>query len=373
MSDKKYDTDKLIDKTPKSFASRRFSRFDFWSELAIRLALTLAITAVAVTFAISVVNDVLALYKPPATADIYVNDSSKIAEELSKNGIIDHPWLFSLYVKLKGEGREIRSETVRVDSGMDYRRLLSAFTESQRQGVVRLTFPSGATTDEIINIFVENGIGSREGFVETINSYPFEYDFLYGLDERMGKGRKYRLDGYLYPDTYDFYTGREEPYYIYKLLDRFESVTNTVRAEIKKAEAVLDLDDVVVIASMIQRSSSHVGQYEILSSVLHNRLRSPDIYPFLECPSTSIYGLEGRGGVYLGTADDVVKGADTPYNTFMNEGLPPGAVCNPDINAMICAYRPAASSYKYFVTLRSGEALFASNQTEHEKNCRAVG
>lgn len=353
---------KLTKKTPKSFASRRFS---FWSELVTRAALTVAVTATATVLVISMINDVLALAKEPRTATVTADDPSDLADVLRENGIIDHPWLFSLYVKMRGEPEFIRTDGVTVDSDMDYRQLLSAFTSSKRQSVLRITIPSGATTDEIIDIFTENGLGSREGFEETINNYPFECDFLTDVDL---SGRKYRLDGYLYPDTYDFYTGRSEAYYIYKLLDRFSAVT----ADIRKAEEDLDLDSAVIIASMIQLSTSRVGQYEYISAVLHNRMRLNADYPTLDCPAASVYGLTGRGGVYEGVATDDVKVADTPYNTFVNEGLPPGPICNPDLNAIVCALRPAESNYRYFVTNGNGEALFASNKWEHDRNCASV-
>ena len=342
-----------------------YRRFSFWSELFVRLAVTFAVTATASVLVISMVNDVLALAKKERSATVSVVEPSQLGDVLRNNGIIDHSWLFSLYVKLRGEPELIRTDEVKVDSDMDYRQLLAAFTASEKQSVIRLTIPSGATTDEIIDIFTVNGLGSREGFKDTINNYPFECDF---LPDDIPSERKYRLDGYLYPDTYDFYTGRSEAYYIYKLLDRFEAVT----AEIRRAEADLDLDKAVTVASMIQLSTSRVGQYEYISSVFHNRLNDREGYPTLDCPAASVYGMTGNGGVYVGVPDDDVKAADTIYNTFVYEGLPVGPICNPDLNAIVCALRPANSDYKYFVTAGNGEPLFASNKWEHERNCRSI-
>lgn len=353
---------KLTNETPKSFASRRFS---FWSELATRVAVTLAVTATASVFFISMINDAMALAKEPRSATVTLESSSSLADILGEKGIIDHPWLFSAYVALRGEPELTCTEEVTVDSSMDYRQLLSAFTSSKRQSILRITIPSGATTDEIIDIFTENGLGSREGFEDTINNYPFECDF--PINESRGD-RKYRLDGYLYPDTYDFYVGRSEAYYIYKLLDRFSAVT----ADIRKAEADLDLDGAVILASMIQSSSSRVGQYEYISSVFHNRLKNSSDYPTLDCPAASVYGMTGSGGVYAGRPTEDIIVADTPYNTFINDGLPPGPICNPDLNAIVCALRPAQSNYRYFVTDGNGEALFASSKGEHERNCSSV-
>ena len=188
------------------------------------------------------------------------------------------------------------------------------------------------------------------------------------MDLSGKEGRRYRLDGYLYPDTYDFYTGRSEAYYIYKLLDRFVSVTEEIREGITDA----DFDSILTVASMIQSSTGRVGQYEYLARVFYNRINDRANYPFLECPAASVYGTSGRGGVYKGVATDEVINADTPYNTFKNEGLPPGAICNPSLNAIVCAIRPISGKYKYFVTAEDGEALLASNKREHDRNCTYV-
>ncbi len=348
------------EKTPQSFASRRFS---FWSELFVRAAVAFAVSSVAAVLFISIVNDVLALSKPPVRATVTASDSAELAEKLGEAGIIDHPWLFSLYAKIKGKTDLSVTGEVCVSSDMDYRQLVGAFTSKPRSGSVRMTFREGSTTDEIIDALVEKGLGSREGFVEAINNYPFEYDFVEVLSEVAGEERKYRLDGYLYPDTYDFYTERSEAYYIYKLLDRFASVTENIRKNITPRE----FDEALIMASMIQRSTSRVGQYEYLSAVFHNRLDG-----YTECPASSVYGVSGAGGVYVGAATEETVNADTPYNTFKNKGLPPGAICNPGLNALVCALRPAKSEYRYFVTAENGECLFAVSKWEHDKNCTSI-
>ena len=348
---------KFTAKTPKSEASRRF--FDFF----IRVCIIFSSTAVVMIMAISMANDRLSLFKPYRSADISATDTDELAQKLYDAEIIDYPWLFSIYVKLNGGGEFNLNESVRVSSDMDYGQILAVFNKNDKSSVKRITFPSGATTDEIIDIFVENGMGTWKGFVEVINSYPFEYEFVSNLS--TSEGRKYRLDGYLYPDTYDFYTGRSEAYYIYKLLDRFDSILGELDVDVN------NIDEIVTIASMIQSSASRVGQYEYMSAVFHNRLNDPSTYPYLNCPASSAYGM-GMGGVYIGVPDEEIKNFDSPYNTFLNEGLPPGAICNPDKSALICATRPANVKYKYFVTTENGDVLFASNETGHRQNLAKV-
>ncbi len=341
-------------KTPKSNASRRFFDMFMW------VSIIFSAVSVVSVMVMSMVNDALALYKPSKAVEISASDLNELVACLDNEGIVDHPWLFYAYATIDGASDFGEVKSVGVNSSMDYRQILASFKKNSKESVKRITFPSGATTDQIIDIFVENGMGSREGFVRVINTYPFEYDFVKILDKKTSPYRKYRLDGYLYPDTYDFYMDRSEEYYIYKLLDRFESAVKGINA--------YSIDEAVIIASMIQSSSSQVGQYEYLSAVFHNRLNDQDRFPFLECPATNAYGYGGGGEVFTGLPGEEVKKIDSPYNTFLNKGLPPGAVCNPGINAIICAIRPARSDYKYFVTLKNGEALFARNEEEHRKN-----
>ena len=341
-------------KTPKSNASRRF--FDMF----IRISIIFSAVSVATVMVMSAVNDVLALYKSGSSVTISASSLPELSEMLEREDVIDHPWLFYAYAMLDGSVDFESVKSAEVNGSMDYRQILSAFRKNNKERIKRITFPRGATTDQIIDIFVENGMGSREEFVRVINTYPFEYDFVKILSEKMTPFRKYRLDGYLYPDTYDFYMDRSEEYYIYKLLDRFETAVKGINID--------SIDETVIIASMIQSSSSQVGQYEYLSAVFHNRLNDPESFPFIECPAANVYGKEGDGTVFIGPPTDEIKNIDSPYNTFLNKGLPPGAICNPDINALICALRPARSDYKYFVTMENGEVLFAQNEEEHRKN-----
>lgn len=348
--------------------SKKIENLSFFSKCAAILATVFAAT-VAIGIALSsVICDVLALGKDDSvSAEITINEINELAGALEDGDIIEYPLLFSAYVgfcELDGASLEVKTPKATVSSDMDYANLLAAFTSPPPVRTITLSFPEGATTDEIIGIFVKNGIGTREGFIDAINNYPFEYDFIDALNEKASEDRRYRLDGYLYPDTYDFYTGRAETYYIYKMLDRFSAVI----AELGLSE--ID-DDSIVIASMIQSSTSNVSQYEYVSSAIHNRLNAPNVYPNLCCPATSAYAM-GMSEVYKGVPSEEIKTLPSPYNTFTHEGLPPGAICNPNKNALLSALYPAKSEYKYYLTLESGEVILACTEWEHNKNCEAL-
>lgn len=361
--------------TVEASISRRARCFDGIVCLAEKIRyVSLIFSAVAVlsVVVLSVFNDMMGLYKPLKMAEITVSDPKQLPYLLWSEGIIEYPALFSVYLDIKGAYVSLDGKlNARVDSGMDYKALLDSFTFSEKDRVLRLTFKNGATTDEIIDTLVSNGIGSREGFERAINSYPFEYDFVNDIEwsDERDNDRRYRLDGYLYPDTYDFYTNRSETYYIYKMLDRFSELVGKLYDDMAKIGYTVD--EMVTVASLIQRSTSRAAQYRYVSEVIYNRLHLTDTCRYLEIPASNAYAT-GYGEGWFGIPSDALKAVDSPYNTYKKEGLPPGAVCNPDINAMICACRPSKNGYKYFVTAKSGEVLPATNEEEHRINCAAV-
>ena len=350
--------------------ARRFDGIVCLAEAARWVSLVFSAVSVLSVVALSLANDALALYKEEKSAYIEISELESLPEELAEKGIIEHPWLFSIYLEMKGAyDNGVKTRGAGVNSQMDYRKLLSSFTDPENESVVRITFERGAATEEIIDILVSNGLGSREGFEKTINEYPFEYGFVSGIkwNAEGTNERKYRLDGYLYPDTYDFYTGRSEAYYIYRMLDRFADVSESIVPLMNGEEYTFD--EIVVIASLVQSSTARVAQYESISEVIHNRLKASEKFPFLEIPASNAYA-DGKKGVFYEVPSEELKSIASPYNTYEREGLPPGAICNPDINALICACRPSGSGFVYFVTLPSGETLFAITESEHRENLK---
>lgn len=336
---------------PEIMLSRQSYSFAYYFSI-IAIASTVSILAAILTF--DMVDDALALSvkETPTMAEINVEKIYELPDKLGKAGIIKHPWLFELYLHSKNASDDLlKRKSATVSANMDYRALLKAFTTSTATKTVRITIPQTASTDEIINIFTEHGIGTREGFEAVIGSYPFDFDF---IDEiPTANGRTYRLDGYLYPDTYDFYTGRDESYYIHKLLERFDIMTNDIQAVCK--ENGTSFDDALIIASMIQCSCAYVSQYETLSAVIRNRLEADE---YLAIPASAAYAKSRTADMYVGEASDELKSIVSPYNTFKNKGLPPGAICNPDRNAILCAVYPDDSDYMYFVTEKDGSVRF---------------
>ena len=196
-------------------------------------------------------------------------------------------------------------------------------------------------------------------FVSVINTFDFGFDF---LPKEQGE-RIYRLEGYLFPDTYMFYSDSSETEAIYKMLSNFDrKVSAGIRAEAQRRG--LPADELVTLASIIEKEAFFKSDQALISSVFHNRLRSKTLVR-LESDATAVYARDAgrtvRGGVP--TTDDL--SAASPYNTYKTIGLPPGAICSPGLDAIEAAALPASTDYLYFVCNKDKKAVFSRTYTEH--------
>ncbi len=326
-------------------------------------------------FGLSCANDVFAFVKEDDEIEVTIPEyatSTELSEILGNAGAIEHPWLFRLYAQLKGIDSNPKYAFVAGDytitPNMNYDEMFLAFVKKASTEVIRITIPEGFTVDEVIALFVSKGIGTKEGFIDTINNYNFEgYDFLADIDMT---NRYYRLEGYLYPDTYEFYMGKSEAYYIYKLLDRFDQVMNDeLRAYAK--ERGITIDEALSIASIIEKEAYFKNDYDIVSSVIWNRLESKN-YPNLECDSTIIYYLSHLRGKRVTELTKEELEAEHPYNSYTSEGLPPSPICNPSFTAITCALYPETTPYYFFVSDKEMTMYYAKTLSEHNKNIAQI-
>ena len=224
----------------------------------------------------------------------------------------------------------------------------------------KITIPEGFTTDEIIDLFVSEGIGTRDGFIEAIENGDFGYDFLENIPEN--EGRTYRLDGYLFPDTYFVYSDSSETEILTKLLSNFNrKFDENLRAEAKRRGYTVD--EILCLASVIESEAYYRSDMTSISSVFHNRLENRG-FPYLQSDATVKYAKETAGNGENLTADDLDT-IESPYNTYKNKGLPPGAICSPGQEAIMAAIYPADTDYYYFVSASDKSTIFSRTYAEH--------
>ncbi|MHB1151035.1 MAG: endolytic transglycosylase MltG [Eubacteriales bacterium] len=329
-------------------------------------------------FGISVCNDVFAFVKSDDETEIIIPEFATlndIAEILKENDIISFPSVFKLYAKLRRDSGEYLAGQYTVTPSMNYDMLLSDFKPQVKpRAEVSITIPEGYSVDQIIELFISNGMGTKEEFKNVIENGDFsEYNinwFVAEIDANKSPDRKYRLEGYLFPDTYYFYSDSDEYTIIYKLLKNFYTkFDESYKARCQ--ELGYTVDEIITLASMVQAEAKFASEYTLVSSVFHNRLNNPSgpTQGRLESDPTVQYMLPEHKSI-LTQAETAIE---SPYNTYIHKGLPPGPICNPGLNAIQYALYPAETDYLFFVANSSGYHLFAATYDEHIMNKIAPG
>ncbi len=312
-----------------------------------------------------VANDVLSVTDEAVvkTVTLTEEDPAAAAKALKAAGVIRYPVLFSVYCRLTRDEGNLKTGNYTLSCADSYAALATTLRGNApvRNVDVKITFPEGSTVAQMIDRLTAAGIGSAERYTEVINTADFPYDYLPPKETE----RVYRLEGYLYPDTYWFSTRETEEAVIDKMLANFDAkFTQKYRDRCEKLGKTPD--EIVTLASMISAEARYAEEYTKVSAVFWNRLRSPR-FSFLESDATVRYALYCKEGILRPvTADDLAL--QSPYNTYHHAGLPPGAIANPGLCAINAALFPAKTKDYYFVAAADGHTRFARTYAEHCKN-----
>lgn len=365
---------------------------------AVYLLILIALSVFLSLFALDVANEAFALKKSGEDVNVTLSGDyltiETIADQLKAQHVIKHPTIFKLYAKLRHKDRaDYLPGTATVTPAMGYDAILSLFLpppEEVKQ--ISVTIPEGYTVDNIIDLFLENGIGTRAAFEYVINEYPIsteDYWFLEGVD--CSNGRIYRLEGYLYPDTYFFYDKYKDneddipgtaaaKAVVFKMLNEFKR--NFKKSYRTKYEAYIEqyfpnapkmtLDQLLTLASILEKESLP-AERALVSAVFYNRLSNPryeSINGRLESNATVLYAIRHYNRTYK--AEDFGEyemDYVSPYNSYTNGGLPPGPISSPTVDSVNAALYPMANCpYYYFVATDSHYSFFAETYAEHLKN-----
>ncbi len=339
------------------------------------ISFVLVVSGFLAVYGIRLANDVFAFVKDEITVEVTIADDAtleEVSELLYENGLVENANWFRLYTSFKYRDKDLNfvGGTYTLQSTMNYNAFISTLTPKQGRAIVSILIPEGYTVDQIIDLLVSEGIGTREGYVEAIQEYDYNYEFLDKLEAlELSNERKYRLEGYLFPAKYDFYADSSEIAVVDKMLAAFQE--NFMEENYDRlTELGLTLDEAVTLASIIQREAYYSTDMYYISAVFHNRLNSSS-FPKLQSDATVQYALPEHKEEL--TAEDLK--VDSPYNTHVVDGLPIGAICNPGTEAISAALYPEDKDqikYYYFVAGVDGYSLFATNLTEHNNNMARV-
>ena len=323
----------------------------------IYFALVAAAAITIAKFAWLCADDVLALTKGDSTATVSISEGdnlNKITEKLHRAGLINYPWLFRIYGKHAHVEEKVSPGVYELNTQYDYHALVSGMQGSYNRMTTTVTIVEGKTCAEIFAQLEQDGDCKAEDLANAAANYHFDYDFLEGLDY----GSENRLEGFLFPDTYEFYLTDDPESVLDKFLANFdERIDENMEAKISSIG--YNVREILAIASMLQEEAAVPEEMPIISSLLYNRLNSESLR-LLQMDSTVFYAAE-----QMGTTFDTKL--DNPYNTYVYPGLPAGPIDNPGIDAIEAALNPDDTNYYYFATGTDGFNHFYSDWDEFEE------
>ena len=284
------------------------------------------------------------------------SSASTIASVLAENDVIGSKYVFRFYIR--GKDIVFQYGTFHLNRKMNYDELIEQLTTQQ---VVRettdITIKEGMNAEQIISMLEELGIGTRDEILYAINEAEYDFDFI-TPDMTLVD---YRLEGYLYPDTYEIYLDDSPEEVIVRLLDNFDKKTANLREEVAMNGG--NFHETMILASIIEKEGQKESELPIVSSVFHNRLEQG---MKLESCATVQYVLPEHKEVL--SYEDTQT--DSPFNTYIHPGLPPAPISNPGIAAIRAAIYPDETDYLFFVARPDGSHYFGKTYAEHEANIR---
>lgn len=359
----------------KFFTSGKLSR------LALAVAIIALSSVIICIYGIGCINDVLAIDVDETTVEVEVSkgmSDADVIDVLEDNDLIKNKLFCNLFIKFFGKDGDYVSGVYTLTPKMGLEKMLSTMkADITLSETVTLTFPEGWTIDQIAEKLEANEVCTAASFINTLQSVDFseDYDFIKSIPNKEKRFRV--LEGYMYPDTYEFYVGENASSVARRFLDNFENRwTDEYQKQAK--ERGLSLDEVIIMASILQEEAASSSQMADISSVLYNRLDRPATFPWLNCDSTEDYLTKTIKPTLTSSTEDTQKYIQyrDDYDTYSTEckGLPVGAIANPGDAAIRAALKPSATSYYYFChNTETGDVFYANTMSEHEANMRKAG
>ena len=334
-------------------------------------------------------DDLMALTKPDQEVSVTILESDsmeQITKKLVDAGLVRYDWLFNKYAELSHARQKISNGTFTLNAMYDYHAIVNALgrSSSNRQELL-IMIPEGYTCRQIFELLEKKGVCTAQELEEaSMTGELGDYWFLDGVK----RDSKYCLEGYLFPDSYYFYTDDSPTRVLRKLLNNFEDkFDDTMQGYLSRlndafAEKLrgfgydeetitrrkFTVRDVVIIASMIEKESAGAGESDVIASVIYNRLADPD-FLYLNIDATVQYALPEHKDV-LSSADLEI---DSPYNTYKVIGLPAGPISNPGYSSLRAALLPEETDYYYYALDTDGTHHFSRTLEEHNAFLNSLG
>jgi UPF0755 protein len=362
------DTEKavVIEQTTKK---KRITRKTFF--LVSLLSLLVLIVGIAIGFVIYVANAIQPVPKTNQQSIVLIPSGAstyEIANTLKASNLIRNERVFVYYVKWKKEGKQFKAGKYTMSSGMTFKEIIEKFNKGDVVpiDVKRITIPEGLTIKQIATQIAQQFDWSQEVILQLMEKpEQLQIPILANIPNDLKIND--RLEGYLFPDTYEFKLDATEKDVLVRMLGELEKKLTTLPADwlSQLTTKGITLHQMLTIASMIEREAAVDEEREIIASVIYNRLA---INMPLQIDATIQYAL-GKNNDRLYEQDLKVESS---YNTYLNVGLPPGPIASPGLASIKAAVYPAKTEYFYYVTKKDGsnQHLFAKTYQQHLENIR---
>ncbi|MBE7066593.1 MAG: endolytic transglycosylase MltG [Ruminococcaceae bacterium] len=291
--------------------------------------------------------------------------SEQITADLYEMGLIQNEFVYKFLSKFNGYDNLYKAGTYTLCEGLTYDEIMVILSGTPE--TVRVTFPEGFTTLQIAERLESNGVVDAKEFLYAIDHIDLSS---YAFVPAKTENRDYRLDGYLFPDTYEFDVQANVEDVIYKFLNRFNEVF--LPSYYSTAQSLgLTVDEIMILASIVEKEAKIDGERAKIAGVFLNRVNSPDVnlHKWESC-ATVRYVYKKLYGIDLINITLENEKEDDPYNTYMYEGFVPGPICNPGLKSIQAALIPEEHEYYYFVYNAKdgvGTHIFSHTYAEHLK------
>ncbi len=295
--------------------------------------------------------------KPGADVTVQVeqgDSTSRIAQKLHDADVVTSSLLFRSLAWMEGRGKDFQAGIYRLHVGMHYGEVF-ALLEQGPQAAARVTIPEGFSLKQVAERVGQDTFISEDAFLAAAVSGRFTSDYL--------PAGKSNLEGFLFPKTYDLSAGDDGSSLIQQMLDQFDK--ETAGLDWSQAEKLgLSKYQVVVAASIIEREAQLDKERPIVAAVIYNRLATGMMLQMCSTVQYTLAQTPGQPTWKETLSYDDLK-AESPYNTYLHFGLPPGPICNPSLASLQAALRPAQVDYLYFVaTGTDGSHFFTKSYDE---------
>lgn len=305
-----------------------------------------------------VVADVLGFDADDEVVEVQVPEDFEldgITDMLYEAGLIRYKSLFNIYAEYSSAEEKISPGEYVLNRNYDYRAIVQGMTA--RAGVrveTTVVIPEGLTLVQIFNLLENEGVCSAEELWDAATHYDFDFYFL----DKETLGNRLRLEGFLFPDTYNFYRDSTAVRTLSRLLREFDN--KFTETYVERAEFLgYTVREIVTIASMIEREAGSDEERSRIAAVIYNRLNNSTNFPLLEIDATIHYAIAGTGNMFS-------TQFDSEYNTYLYPGLPPGPIASPGLASIQAALYPDRTDEYFYALNRSGTHDFFRNAADHQ-------